>query len=187
MAGAGSAAGSASATHDDGTATASRYPFAERLEGLKGVENVGRVAPGIYRGSAPGSKGLDSLKAIGVRTVVNLRHYHGSREEEWCRERGLGYEPIVTASSRALADEDVRRFLEIVTDPSRQPVYVHCWRGKDRTGALCAIYRMAVEGWPLEAARAEMESFGFYAGWRDLLHYVETFPVRKDGVWPGHR
>jgi tyrosine-protein phosphatase SIW14 len=174
----------ASGSEGEASAGASQYRFAERIERLKGVDNVGRVAPGFYRGSAPSPEGLDSLKALGVRTVVNLRHYHGTREEEWCRERGLRYEPIATASSNPPADEDVRRFLQVVTDPSRQPVYVHCWRGKDRTGAMCAIYRMAIEGWPLEAARAEMEAFGFYAGWRDLLDYVEAFPVRRDAVWP---
>jgi protein tyrosine/serine phosphatase len=94
---------------------------------------------------------------------------------------------IVTASSDPPKDEDVRRFLEVVTDPSRQPVYFHCLRGKDRTGMMCAVYRMAVEGWPLEAARAEMQAFGFYDGWQDLLSYVEGFPAIKDRVWPALR
>jgi hypothetical protein len=36
----------------EASASGTRYRFAESVEGLKGVDNVGRVAPGIYRGSA---------------------------------------------------------------------------------------------------------------------------------------
>ena len=90
-------------------------------------------------------------------------------------------------SSDAPSDDDVRRFLALATDPARRPLYFHCWRGKDRTGAMCAAYRMAVEGWPLEAALREMEAYGFYRGWKDLLGFVEGFPARRDALWPERR
>ncbi len=35
-------------------------------------------------------------------------------------------------------------FLRIVTDPKRVPVLVHCQAGADRTGTMCAVYRIAV-------------------------------------------
>ncbi len=35
---------------------------------VPGVENVALVAPGIYRGATPGEKGLDGLKALGIKT-----------------------------------------------------------------------------------------------------------------------
>lgn len=160
-------------------------PFAERVEGLRGLGNVARVAPGLYRGAAPSHEGLDSLvSALGVRTVVNLRHYHGSREERWCKERGLAYFPLRVESSDAPSDEQVREFLRLATDPERRPLYFHCWRGSDRTGAFCAAYRMAVDGWPLPDAEAEMQEFGFFDGWRDLLHFVRGFPARKEALWP---
>lgn len=160
-------------------------PFAERVAGLRGVENVARVAPGLYRGAAPSREGLDALVAtLGVRTVVNLRHYHGSREERWCKERGLAYFGLRVESSDAPTDEQVRDFLRLATDPGRRPLYFHCWRGSDRTGSLCAAYRMAVEGWPLAAAEAEMQEFGFFDGWRDLLGFVRGFPARQEALWP---
>ena len=157
---------------------------AERLSNLAGLDNVGRVGPGLYRGNAPTEQGLDTLKAMGVRTVVNLRHYHGAREERGCRERGLNYVHFVVESSDAPSDEDVTRFLKIATDPNQQPVYFHCWRGKDRTGVFCAAYRMAVDGWTREEALGEMGAFGFFEGWRDLREYVVRFPERLERVWP---
>jgi len=157
---------------------------AERIPGLAGVSNVARVAPGLYRGNAPDEKGVASLKALGIRTVINLRHYHGGKEEKRVRRAGLDYVALVLESSDAPSDEDVRRFLEIATDPARQPVYFHCWRGKDRTGAMCAAYRMAIDGWTLGEARAEMESFGFYRGWKDLARFVNEFGPRAPQFRP---
>jgi hypothetical protein len=161
-----------------------RHIFAERLTGLRGIENVGRITPNLYRGSAPNREGIVTLKSMGIKTVVNLRHYHGKTEERRCREAGLGYVRIVLESSDAPKDEAVRLFLRTVTDPSLQPIYFHCWRGKDRTGAMGAVYRMTVDGWPLEAAQEEMQAFGFFDGWRDLLGFVKGFPPRKESFWP---
>lgn len=161
--------------------------FAERLgegKGLPGLENAARVAPGIYRGAQPTEAGLDSLKALGVKTVVNLRHHHGDAEEAACRDRGLDYVRIALESSDAPDDAAVRHFLEVVTDPARQPVFFHCKLGCDRTGTMCACYRMAVEGWPLEDALMEMDAFGFHAMWKDLRAYVEGFHARAGSFRP---
>lgn len=150
------------------------------LQNLDGIENVGRVAPGIYRGGAPTQEGIETLRRMGVRTIVNLRHYHGRAEEQACRERGLRYVGIRLESSDPPSDSDIARFLSIVTDTRQQPVYFHCWRGKDRTGMMCAIYRMAVEDWSLEEALAEMDAYGFFRGWRDLRRAVKDFSPRRD-------
>jgi tyrosine-protein phosphatase SIW14 len=166
------------------TTAARSHPFAERMIGLAGLTNVGRVADGIYRGSRPTDAGLDSLKALGIKTVINLRHYHHSAEEAGCRRRGLDYEHIMLPSSQAPTDADVRRFLKIVTDPARQPVFFHCWRGKDRTGVMGATYRMVIEHWTLDEALAEMHAFGFYRGWRNLHAYVVSLPPRQADLWP---
>jgi tyrosine-protein phosphatase SIW14 len=165
--------------------TANDARFAPRLSGKRGLENVGRVAPGLYRGARPGRAGLDSLKKLGIRTVINLRHYHGRREAAGCRRRGIDYVRLALHSRSIPKDDDLKRFLAIVTDPTRHPVYFHCWRGKDRTGVMCAAYRVAVDGWPIEAAAAEMHAFGFFKGWRALRSFVDSLPERLRILWPG--
>ena len=164
--------------------SASSARLAERIENLPGLENVGLVAPGIYRGAEPAEEGFGSLKKLGVKTIVNLRHFHHANEEEACRKLGIENIWIALATSEAPSDDDVRKFLSIVTDPAKQPVYFHCMRGKDRTGTMCAAYRMAVEGWPLEDALREMDAFGFSPIWRSLRNYVKGFPERKASIWP---
>ena len=76
-------------------------------------------------------------------------------------------------------DDDVVRFLQIVTDESRLPAFVHCRRGADRTGMMVAIYRIAVQGWDKEQAIAEMTQggFRFNSGWQNLVQYVRDLDI----------
>ncbi|HEU0173831.1 MAG TPA: hypothetical protein VFV58_06175, partial [Blastocatellia bacterium] len=57
------------------------------------------------------------------------------------------------------------RFLAVVNDPENWPVYVYCHGGRHRTGVVTAIYRMAIEGWDVQRAYAEMRQYGFYKCW----------------------
>jgi len=53
--------------------------FARRLPAARGVPYAAEVAPGLYRGGQPDAAGIAWLKSIGVKTIVNLRHFHGDR------------------------------------------------------------------------------------------------------------
>ena len=93
---------------------------------------------------------------------------------------GLAYEHISFKAWHA-EHEDVVRFLRIVADPARQPVFVHCQHGADRTGMMTAIYRIAVQGWSKEDAIAEMTEggFGFHSIWTNLVEYVRKLDVDR--------
>ena len=41
-------------------------------------------------------------------------------------------------------DEDVVAFLKIASNTNNLPVFVHCQRGADRTGMMCAMYRIVL-------------------------------------------
>ena len=76
-------------------------------------------------------------------------------------------------------NEEVIRFIQIVTDSNSAPVFVHCQHGADRTGLMCAIYRIAVQGWSKDEAIAEMTggSFGFHKIWMNLVKYIRKLDV----------
>ncbi|HBQ18058.1 MAG TPA: protein-tyrosine-phosphatase, partial [Myxococcales bacterium] len=111
----------------------------------------------------------------GVRTVVNLRHFHGRTEGDRVCAAGMRYEWIPLESTDAPTSAQVDRFMAIVTDPEAQPVYVHCLHGVDRTGAMIALYRMRVDGWSNSDALAEMEHFGAHGLLHDLRHFVSAY------------
>jgi protein tyrosine/serine phosphatase len=121
---------------------------------------------------------MQQLKELGIKTIVNLRSFHSDREE--IGDTGLSYEHIYMKTWHA-EDEEVERFLKITTDPNRTPAFVHCQRGADSTGTMCAIYHIAVQGWSREEAIEEMTKggFGFYSGWKNLINYIRELEIEE--------
>jgi len=150
-----------------------KYRVSERLFGLPGLDSVGRVASGIYRGAQPEREGFATLKAMGIRTVVNLRTRHGEREA--VEAAGMRYVGIPMSFWKDVDPAVVRVALSMMTDPANQPVFVHCSRGVDRTGVVVAVYRMEVDGWSEAEAEAEMEAFGFHEVWFQLKKFVRQY------------
>jgi len=149
--------------------------WAERLK-LPGVPNFHKVSENLYRGAQPTSEGMQQLEKLGIKTVISLRSFHSDRGE--MEGTVLAYEHIFMKTWHP-ENEEVVRFLRIVIDPNRLPVFVHCQRGADRTGTMCAIYRVAVQGWSKDEAVEEMTKggFGFYEGWQNLIDYIQKLDV----------
>lgn len=143
------------------------------------IENFHQVDERLFRGAQPDEAGFRALKALGVKTVVNLRG--GDQDARLARAAGLDVVEMplhARVTSTAPTDEEVRRFLDVVRDPERGPVFVHCRVGKDRTGTLCAVYRMEEQGWDCERAFGEMQQHGFHDWYRDLETYVRGYRPR---------
>ena len=144
-----------------------------------GLSNFYEVTTNLYRGAQPGAQGMKVLKSMGVKTVLNLRSFHS--------DHGL-----VSSGDLKLArlhmkpwhaeDEDVVAFLKIASDTNNLPLFVHCQHGADRTGMICAMYRVVICNWTKEDAIKEMKEggFHFYPGWRNLVNYVNKADV--DGL-----
>ena len=45
-------------------------------EDLEGLKNFAKISNALYRGAQPGAEGFRTLKDMGVKTIVNLRHHH---------------------------------------------------------------------------------------------------------------
>ncbi|MGB2864369.1 MAG: dual specificity protein phosphatase family protein [Sedimentisphaerales bacterium] len=151
--------------------------WAERIE-LPGLPNLHKVSDDLYRGAQPTAEGMKQLEKLGVKTVVNLRSLHSDRDE--IKDTGLAYEHI-NMTTWNTEDKDAVRFLRIVTDGSRTPVFVHCQHGADRTGTMCAIYHIAVQGWSKDEAIEEMTKggFGFHSIWQNLPDYIRKLDVKE--------
>ena len=145
---------------------------------LEGVPNLHKVSPTLYRSAQPTADGMLKVKELGIKTVINLRSFHSDRDE--VGDTGLTREHIYMKAWHPELKE-ARRFLQIVTDPARQPVLVHCQHGADRTGAMCAIYRIVVGGWTKEEAVREMTEggYGFHEVWKNLPVWIDGLTVHN--------
>lgn len=143
---------------------------------VPGVPNLHRVSPTLYRSAQPSAAGMRALRDMGVETIVNLRSFHSDRDA--IGSTGLGYEHLYVKAWHP-EHKEVVRFLQIVTNPKRQPVLVHCQHGADRTGLMVALYRVAVQGWTVDAAVREMTEggFGFHAVWKNLVPWLRRLDL----------
>jgi tyrosine-protein phosphatase SIW14 len=156
---------------------AGQNKWARRI-GLPGLPNFYKASDELYRGAQPTAEGMEQLEKLGVKTVVNLRALHSDRDE--LKGTDLSYVHI-GMTAWCISDNDVIRFLRVVTDPNRTPVFVHCQHGADRTGAMCASYRVVVQGWSKEEAIKEMTKggFGFHYFWQNLPKLIRKLDVQK--------
>ena len=149
------------------------------------LSNFYRVNTNLYRGAQPDAKGMAELKKMGVKTVVNLRSFHSDTDE--ARGLGLTLQRLHMKPWHS-EEEDVVAFLKIAADTNNYPIFVHCMRGADRTGLVCAMYRVVYCGWTKPEAIREMKEGGFDYDqrWKNIVKYIERADVeelkRKAGI-----
>ncbi len=144
------------------------------------IPNLHIVSPALLRGGQPSDQALQLLQQSGIKTVINLRNEPllTAQEEAQAKAYGLQYANIPMDIFSRPSDLSVRRFLAIVNDPRNQPVYVHCLHGQDRTGTMCAIYRMTQQSWSFDQAHQEMVAYGFRPLLTQLTQTVYSYAPR---------
>jgi tyrosine-protein phosphatase SIW14 len=132
---------------------------------VQGIKNFYQVDDHVYRGGQPSEDGFRYLAQAGVKTVLDLREA-GSRsaaEEKAVTALGMKYVNIPMSGLIPPTNAEVTRALGLLEDNTTGPVFVHCQRGADRTGAVIAAYRIDHDHWEnaraLEEAMADGMSF----------------------------
>ncbi len=105
------------------------------------------------------------LKSHGWKSVISLRT-DGERGEVGDDAKlpgfanlGLTYVHLPLVDGRPPKPGQAEEFLAFVTTPMNQPVHIHCRGGIGRTGTMTALYRYAVQGWPMDLAIQESRAF----------------------------
>jgi uncharacterized protein (TIGR01244 family) len=141
-----------------------------------GLPNLHKVNDQFYRGAQPEKEGYRELAKMGIKTVICLRESDPDLESIKQAKLECIHIPMKTWNPTV---EEAVEFLKTVTDKSKQPVYVHCKHGSDRTGTMCAIYRIAIDGWSKEDAIKEMTKgdFGFHPLWTNLIRFIKKLDI----------
>ena len=129
-------------------------------------KNFGTVAEGrVYRsGELTVEATRRVVDAHHIRTIIDLGAFEpGSPDERRAQATAdaLGVDRwVFRLEGDATGDpEHYIRALNLMADPARQPVLVHCSAGAQRTSCAVAMYRHAVEGLDLDAAYAEARKY----------------------------
>ena len=147
--------------------------FALPAGAAPGLPNFHSVSPGIWRGAAPTETGLKQLRAMGVKTVIDLRIAPKTVQREGQEARALGFHWInLPMGADPPTARQVAVFLATLKRAPGEPVFVHCQHGADRTGCMLGIYRVTQQGWTFPQAYAEMRRDGFDPRWGRLREAV---------------
>ena len=145
------------------------------LPELPGLPNLYRVAPRLYRGAQPDAEGFAQAAELGIRRVISLRQT--VRDEPLAEGTGLDLVRI-PMKSRHVAEKNgakvVAAMRALRQGMAEGPVLVHCHHGADRTGLICALWRMLDEGWSRQQAIDELieGGYGFHPIWANIPRYL---------------
>ena len=132
-----------------------------------------QVDDGFYRGGQPTPDGLRRLAGMGVKTVICLRRPSAAmeRERRLAEQLGMRWVNIPMWYLWRPSDAQVRQFLAIAADPASRPVFVHCRQGRNRSGIMTALYRVAYQRWLPEEAYAEGRRLGLVS-WNPMARQL---------------
>lgn len=136
-----------------------------------------RLDDNYRRGGEPLHGGIETLKRLGVRALVDLRSDYDYRDElrVAAEHSGLSYYRAPMSVWDPPADKDAKAFVALVSDQSKGPFYVFCADGLNRVGEMSAIYRIAHSRWTVEQALKEIDDMGFSPYYWSLRTYVYTY------------
>src|SRR5262245_815830 len=118
------------------------------------LPNYHRVRPGLATAGLPSPEGLLRLKAMGFKTVIDLRTEAegGKAEQEAVEKEGLRYVWVPMTAATVTA-ADVARIASVVDDEKAGPVLLHCTKA-NRAGGMWAAF-LAAKGKSLDEAEAQ--------------------------------
>lgn len=135
------------------------------------------VAPGVYRSNQPTHERFVKLKAMGIKSILNLRGAGGAAhylvEEESCRELGLNLVNVTFHARHAAPREDILKVIDAFRTIEK-PFVMHCKSGADRAGFASAIYLIVIEGRPISEARKMLTAKYIHFRWTKtgVLDYI---------------
>jgi len=156
---------------------ATTMAFAEPVS-VPGIPNFHQVNENIFRGAQPSNESWDHLAKMGVKVVIDLRRDgeddHSAAEEAKAVEAaGMRFVHVPMKGLVAPTEAQVNKVLGIFH--SGEKVFVHCKKGKDRTGTVVACYRILHDKWDNQKALAEAKSLGMHWVEIGMKNYISGF------------
>lgn len=152
--------------------------YAERLfiPGSE-LENLYKIDSGVYRSDQPSYSDFKALEKFGIREVLNLRNRHSDDDESKGTKITLHR---VKMKAHSVSEEQLINALRIIKN-RKGSIVVHCHHGSDRTGAVCAMYRIVFQNVSKEKAIHEMTEggFGFHGIYKNIIRTIENADIER--------
>jgi tyrosine-protein phosphatase SIW14 len=139
------------------------------------LHNFYKINDSLYRAAQPSAKALQEAKALGIKSVLNLRNDALDSVKAVNTGLLLFTVPITTKDA---TKQDIVKALQILIKAPK-PLLIHCKHGADRTGIVTAMYRIIMEDISKETAIKEMTDgpFGFHHQYTNLIQLIKEIDV----------
>lgn len=131
----------------------------------------------VYRASQPSRDGFKDTVKFGIKNILNLRNNHSDNSEA----KGLKIKlHRVEMEADDVIEADLIKALKTIKN-SDGPILIHCWHGSDRTGLVCAMYRITFQNWSKDDAIDELVNggYGFHKMYKNLPSWIHNVDVAK--------
>jgi protein tyrosine/serine phosphatase len=150
---------------------------------VAGVTNGASITPTLYRGAQPTPEGFAGLHKLGIDIVVDFRDEPSEikLEKKSVESQGMRFVSVPWRGDALPTNDELVTFFKLLRDNPDKKIFIHCEYGKDRTGVMAALYRIAVEHWSADQSISEMREFHYKSDrLPHLARYVRAFPAMLD-------
>lgn len=124
---------------------------------IAGIGNGYSVDGIVWRGAQPSDSAWPLLAKAGCRTVIDLNSTGPAiqQQDRLIASAGMIYHALDWSGILPPSVEKVDAALALIDAlvyTSEAPVFIHCKHGSDRTGTLCACWRIHHDGWDFDRA-----------------------------------
>ncbi|QPM89014.1 tyrosine-protein phosphatase [Pseudooceanicola algae] len=143
------------------------------------------IAPDVWRSNHPTHVRFEKMKALGIKSVLNLRGAGGAAhyltEKESCEALGLTLVDRNLYAREAASAEEILSVIEAFRSIEK-PFVMHCKSGADRAGFASAIYLLVIEGRPVAEAQKMLSAKYVHFRWTKtgiLDHILDSYAARN--------
>ena len=143
----------------------------------KYISNFYKIDEDIYRCAQPDAKAFAELETIGIKEVLNLRNFHS--DKGLAKNTKLALHRVKMTAGKSDWEKLVNA-LRIINS-RKGPIVIHCWHGSDRTGIVCALYRIIFQDWTKEAAIDELRNggYGYHVVYDNIITFIQNADIEK--------
>jgi protein tyrosine phosphatase (PTP) superfamily phosphohydrolase (DUF442 family) len=126
------------------------------------VVDPGKVYRNGHRSMREWKNSMRQAHAKTIVAVIDDEEYNQPEfveERDYCKAHGIEYVWINVKAGTYPRPEQVKQFLAIATDASKQPVLYHDDEGIRRAGMMMAAYQMSALGYDRAKAKADIHAF----------------------------
>ena len=141
------------------------------------LTNLYKIDSGVYRSEQASHEDFKALEKYGIGEALNLRNRHSDDDEAAGTNVKLHR---VKTKAHSINEEQLIEALRIIKN-RKAPIVIHCHHGSDRTGAVCALYRVVFQNVSKEDAIHEMTEggFGFHRIYKNIIRRIKEADIEQ--------